>query len=466
MPDQTRYADLEALKIFKEEYDIKIDEKLNEKINISQGSENAGKILTIDDSGNIIPGNPEVQKATHSSTADTATNAENAVNAEHATSADTATTADSAIKAEQDGNGNVIADTYALVDHEHSWNDLIEKPFYAESVTEEILSETELPFEENSYFGAFVNMGDTVDFTLIEGESYTVVFDDVEYECVAASASFAGSDGIAVGNFAFAGSSNNTGEPFILGCTNAGGQVLATNKTDATHKVRIYREYEDIHTLDKKYLPSDIGMQSSWLQDDESSNDYIKNRTHYSIRENNVIIISETTLLKGSFDKLSEQYASYIDVENTFNLSPDSVSCTVVWDGVEYNNVPVYYSSTFATDASVRIGIGGIGEYPFELHAYLNDDLIGYIGVYTIGLSDHTISVIGESEIVIKQLDNKYIKDSIARVDDVKKLISIKSSEIDELLSNKADKEHAHSFDEISGFVELTSDDIDAMFAK
>ena len=29
MPDQTRYADLEALKIFKEEYDIKIDEKFD-----------------------------------------------------------------------------------------------------------------------------------------------------------------------------------------------------------------------------------------------------------------------------------------------------------------------------------------------------------------------------------------------------------------------------------------------------
>lgn len=94
MPDQTRYADLEALKIFKEEYDIKIDEKLNEKINISQGSENAGKILTIDDSGNIILGNSEVQEATHSSTADTATSAE------------------SATKATQDAEGNAIVETY------------------------------------------------------------------------------------------------------------------------------------------------------------------------------------------------------------------------------------------------------------------------------------------------------------------------------------------------------------------
>lgn len=137
MPDQTRYADLEALKIFKEEYDIKIDEKLNEKINISQGSENAGKILTIDDSGNIIPGNPEVQKATHSSTADTATNAENAVNAEHATSADTATTANSAIKAEQDGNGNVIADTYETkTDAQTKYDEVIA---YADQVKSDIL---------------------------------------------------------------------------------------------------------------------------------------------------------------------------------------------------------------------------------------------------------------------------------------------------------------------------------------
>ena len=50
----------------------------------------------------------KAEEAVHSSTADTA------INAEHATSADEATHAETATKAEQDGQGNIIADTYAL----------------------------------------------------------------------------------------------------------------------------------------------------------------------------------------------------------------------------------------------------------------------------------------------------------------------------------------------------------------
>lgn len=77
------------------------------------------------ESGDVV-----VKESEHSSTADAATNAtnaENAVNAEnakeaehaasadeatHSTNADHAATADSSTKTEQDGNGNVISDTY------------------------------------------------------------------------------------------------------------------------------------------------------------------------------------------------------------------------------------------------------------------------------------------------------------------------------------------------------------------
>ena len=82
--------------------------------------------------------------AEHSSTSDHATSADeatHATSADNATNAEHANVADTAIKAEQDGNGNVIAETYARVDHGHSWEELNDKPFGESDVKTYILQE-------------------------------------------------------------------------------------------------------------------------------------------------------------------------------------------------------------------------------------------------------------------------------------------------------------------------------------
>jgi len=57
-------------------------------------------------------------------------------------------------------------------------------------------------------------------FKLEEGKTYTVIFDGVEYSCIAKTFSMGTMNGISVGNTIFAGGAN-TGEPFAVGEINA-----------------------------------------------------------------------------------------------------------------------------------------------------------------------------------------------------------------------------------------------------
>ena len=105
---------------------------------------------------NITTGDIVVKESEHSSTAehsvsaDTATEATHAASSDHATSAENAehaTTADEATKAIQDGNGNVITDTYET--KEDAQAKLEEAKLY----TDTEISEIYVPFEKASSVG-------------------------------------------------------------------------------------------------------------------------------------------------------------------------------------------------------------------------------------------------------------------------------------------------------------------------
>lgn len=157
----------------------------------------------------LSTGDVVVKESEHSSTADTATNAENATNAEHATSADTATTANSAIKAEQDGNGNVIADTYetkadaqvkydTIVEAKADWNQNDEtakdyvknRPFYTTAPVETVLFDVvDMQYTGENMYGLVYSIpceisgfhpvgGDTCD-AVVNGVTYSgLIWDD------------------------------------------------------------------------------------------------------------------------------------------------------------------------------------------------------------------------------------------------------------------------------------------------
>ena len=148
--------------------------------------------------------------AEHSSTADEATHAE------HASEADHSTTADEATKAIQDGNGNVIVDTYALKNHEHSWDELNDKPFYNEyDESDCIILDHAMPFEDSVSIGDYdipgYDLSNILD--LNENNIYVVTIDGVDY---VGNPTYSNDLGCYYfGNLKFFGDVD-TGEPFII----------------------------------------------------------------------------------------------------------------------------------------------------------------------------------------------------------------------------------------------------------
>ena len=84
-------------------------------------------------------------------------------------------------------------------------------------------------------------------FTFDIGKTYTVIWDGVTYQCVAATF-----DGIPMlGNLGIIGHPNNTGEPFVF----IGGAVngVSTNDTAATHTITV--RLEIVYTISSEFLP-------------------------------------------------------------------------------------------------------------------------------------------------------------------------------------------------------------------
>lgn len=118
--------------------------------------------------------------------------------------------------------------------------------------------------------------------TLYDSEDDTtidVVFDGTSYPC-----KWLEQDGgrrIPVfGNLAiFNPSITDTGEPFCVELVPESTLVIAC-KVAGTHTVAVSYQQDVVHTLDPKYIPTNLA-QSDWSQNDPSAKDYVKNRTHW-----------------------------------------------------------------------------------------------------------------------------------------------------------------------------------------
>lgn len=98
---------------------------------------------------------------------------------------------------------------------------------------------------------------------LVEGKTYTVLWNGVEYTSTAVHVPF-GSDmtAIAIGNLAIAGATPNTGEPFLIGDIDS-GTVGFLSPVNGTFSVKVTGEIKKYNTLDVKYLP--LGSQTCVL---------------------------------------------------------------------------------------------------------------------------------------------------------------------------------------------------------
>ena len=92
-------------------------------------------------------------------------------------------------------------------------------------------------------------------YDIIEGETYTVTFDNVTYKC---SAIKINEEVCALGNLSIAGAGNNTGEPFVISVNNH-QWMIAANTSEGTHSVSVVGNTIVITKVPEKYLPPVVG---------------------------------------------------------------------------------------------------------------------------------------------------------------------------------------------------------------
>ena len=90
-------------------------------------------------------------------------------------------------------------------------------------------------------------------FEIVEGQTYTVSWDGTEYKCVCGAAGAS----LYLGNPAFIGAGDSTGEPFIYAYdkkTSSGG--FEALDTSASHTISVTRVEETVTPMADEFLPT------------------------------------------------------------------------------------------------------------------------------------------------------------------------------------------------------------------
>ena len=209
---------------------------------------------------------------------------------------------------------------------------------------------------------------------------------------------------ISIPEFRMSDSSNDTVIKFEDGTSN--------------HTIDIVRKVKKIQQIDPKYIPDSVKAQSDWSQSDSTASDYIKNRTHWE--EENVVNIENLR-----FDNLTKD-SSGATVKHGHDIP---LALGQVWNVTFVNgggNVNTDYSHLEvkeSEDGTLYLGdnnvIDGV-DIPFCITSTDFSCDSGWVRM----LQPTDICVIGVSGTystgtTVHQLDEKYIPDTIARIEDI-----------------------------------------------
>lgn len=93
---------------------------------------------------------------------------------------------------------------------------------------------------------------------LVDGNTYTVVWDGTTYECVAFATVFNVANAIALGNPYLMGVGENNNQPFVFGWAYEYGMLASGSMTNGVHTIKITEEVKVYKKLDECYLPSGL----------------------------------------------------------------------------------------------------------------------------------------------------------------------------------------------------------------
>lgn len=120
-------------------------------------------------------------------------------------------------------------------------------------------------------------------FDPVAGETYSITYDGVIYECIAVEQNKGGNISVSVGNLALLGG-KDTGEPFIIVSNN--NQLGIFGSPNETHTISIEGIVSEVHPMSAEFLPESVsgGAFIVNVTMDENEN-YIADKTYSEISE-------------------------------------------------------------------------------------------------------------------------------------------------------------------------------------
>ena len=263
--------------------------------------------------------------------------------------------------------------------------------------------------------------GSTPQCNFIPGKSYSVEFNGTLYTDLICR--FDGSYNIIA--------SEDTGQPFYI--DDDGGNSLYVNSGSVNEwTLSIYTTGTAIQKLDEKFIPDTIARTSDiediiedklekpdWEQNDETASDYIKNRPFYEetvdtsmyyVKKHNITIPDDKVIN----DAISFTNTLNFDEQYIVTFDDQEYFCEVRRTAYGYKYLGNQILGTEAFNFAYPSTI--VSEEPFFLvTSGSSNSVVASPGDHTISVRKGDITF----ETVIHKIDEKFIPDSIARVDNM-----------------------------------------------
>ena len=273
--------------------------------------------------------------------------------------------------------------------------------------------------------------------SFLPNHEYTVIFDDVEYTCVSRDG---GSRGVLIGNGELCGASGGNNEPFCFRCMGYDDNMIYARDT-GKHTYSISTIGEIVHPLPEKFLPDTVAtkkfvkehvdesiVHSDWDETDWESSAYIENKpfdaywyqgpveTKNGVRINYLDVEFTDGIGDLSAHIGTGEGAQFLESYKTYYVNVGYNGWVESWcyeyvgdDGNWYPRMIVWLEDGHYIEFSWR----GDAEIPYMSAKYYTQD-----DELESGTNVHTITIETDVEYV-EHLDEKFIPDTIARVEDI-----------------------------------------------
>ena len=181
---------------------------------------------------------------------------------------------------------------------------------------------------------------------IVTGIKYAAVFDGVTYICEL------NEEDQSIGN-TFSNTDLN-GLPFCIFFPDSYEEAFLCALKSGKHTIALYGSYvEEIHKLDKKFLPDDIGqeqVQADWNQTDETAPDFIKNKPEVNKFDSIIFIDAKT-----GYEYIAQVYdGNFV----TFRM-PESITITTMPNKTTYSDGEAFDPTGMVITATYADGTTG-----------------------------------------------------------------------------------------------------------